>query len=219
VSLLDAEEKMRAERFRVDVARQRYVAARALTRLLVARCTNADPSALIFAAGARGKPRLEFPKPTPAVWFNTAHSGDTAVVALATAELGVDVECLRPVPNLRRLAQRFFSDTEMKQLSARSEYDREAAFLTLWTCKEAYLKAVGSGIAMPLKRVEVDLDHNRLARINNDPHVASVWTLLGAKLPEPAVCTVAIRGKGWNLITREFEWQTMGQVVQERNDS
>jgi 4'-phosphopantetheinyl transferase len=213
VSLLDAEEKKRAERYRVDVARKRYVAARAITRLLVARCANVEPSALIFATGARGKPRLEFPKPTPAVWFNTAHSGDTAVVALATAELGVDVESLRPVPNLGRLAQRFFSHGEREQLSARPESARDAAFLTLWTCKEAYLKAVGSGIAMPLRRVEIDLDRNRLARINNDPHAASVWTLLGAGLPEPAVCTVAIRGSGWSLITREFEWHTARDFV------
>ena len=205
-SLLDEEERQRATRFRVEAARQRYVAARSISRLLLASYTQAPPSSLVFTRGARGKPRLESPQSHPELHFNSAHSGNTVALALATVELGADVETLRPVPNYPRLAARFCSQAEREPLMALPEEDREAAFLALWTCKEAYLKAVGSGIAMALRQVEVSLAPPRLIRINNDPHVASAWTLLRADLPEPAVCTVAIRGTGWRLITRRFPW-------------
>ena len=205
-SLLPDEDRRRAERLRVDAARRRFVAARALTRILLGRYTDVEPSALEIGSGARGKPRLERPTGQPTLHFNVAHSGSTATVALAFSELGVDVESLRPVPNLARLAARFCSDFERRQLYALPDHDREATFLALWTCKEAYLKAVGSGIAMPLRVIEVDLHPLRLARINNDPHAAADWTLLHATLPEPAACTVAIRGRSRRLLMREVNW-------------
>jgi 4'-phosphopantetheinyl transferase len=205
-SLLPDEERRRADRLRAQAARQRYVAARALTRVLLGRYTGVSPSNLRIGSGARGKPRLEHPTGHPMLHFNAAHSGSTAVVALAARELGVDVESLRPVPNLDRLARRFCSDSESAQLDALPAPRREAAFLVLWTCKEAYLKAIGSGIAMPLKQVEVALGPPRLVRISADPHAAADWILLHTVLPEPAACTVAIRGGSRRLCVREFRW-------------
>ena len=111
------------------------------------------------------------------------------------------------------LASRFCSDFERGQLNELPERDREAAFLTLWTCKEAYLKAVGSGIAMPLRDIEVDFHPLRFVRINNDPHAAADWTLLHATLPEPAACTVAIRGPSRRLYVREFAWNRVSSTA------
>lgn len=206
MSLLDDEERRRAERLRIEAVRQRFVAARALTRLLLARYCGVSPSALDFTNGARGKPRLELSTERSTLHYNTAHSGGTVAVAVASSELGVDVESLRPVPNLDRLVARVCSEFEREQLYGLPAPDRETAFLALWTCKEAYLKAVGSGIAMPLKQVEVALDPPRLVRISNDPHAASQWTLLRAGESGPTVCTIAIRGAGWRLVGRRFEW-------------
>jgi 4'-phosphopantetheinyl transferase len=205
-SLLPDEDRRRAERLRVDAARRRFVAARALTRILLGHYTYVEPSTLRIGSGARGKPRLERPTGHPTLHFNAAHSGGTAAVALSLSELGVDVESLRPIPNLARLAARFCSDFERERLDDLPDRDREAAFLTLWTCKEAYLKAVGSGIAMPLRDIEVDLQPLRIVRINNDPRAAAEWTLLHASLPEPAACTVAIRGRTRRLRIHEFSW-------------
>ncbi len=205
-ALLDATERARADRFRVGSARRRYVAARALTRLVLGRYTGVAPAALAFASGPRGKPRIENPLSEPRVCFNVAHSGDTAVVAVAGSELGVDVETVRAVPNLERLATRYCSAAERDRLNRVPTGRRAAAFLRLWTGKEAYLKAVGSGVAMPLRSVEVELEPLQLARLNNDPHAAAEWTLLGADLPGPAVCTVAIRCGSRRLCVREFRW-------------
>lgn len=203
--LLDPGERLRAERLQIADARDRFVAAHALTRERLGRATGRPPSSLAFADGARGKPRL-VGSTSGAPFFNIAHSGDTAVVALSPSEIGVDVEALRPLPNLDRLYRRFCSASEQDWLLARPPEEREAAFLGLWTCKEAYLKAVGSGVAMPLKEVVVEPGAPRLRAIAGDPNTAKQWTLLRADLPEPAVCTVAVRGSGWSFTVHEHRW-------------
>jgi 4'-phosphopantetheinyl transferase len=122
----------------------------------------------------------------------------------------VDVEAIRPLPNLDRLSRRFCSAREQNWLYERSPMEREAAFLTLWTCKESYLKAVGAGVAMPLREIDADPEASRLTAIAGDPTTAAEWTLLRADLPEPAVCTVAVRGQGWKLSVREHRWSSKG---------
>lgn len=203
-SVLPDEDQQRAKRLRVPAARRRFLAARSVTRILLGRYLGVEPAAVRIRTGARGKPRVEAASGHPGLHFNAAHSGATVAVALASSELGVDVESLRRVPKLDRLASRFCSEFERKQLFSLTETDRAAAFLTLWTSKEAYLKAVGSGIAMPLKLVEVALGPPRLVRVAGDPHAAAEWTLLHSMLPEPATCTAAIRGGSRRLLVRRF---------------
>jgi 4'-phosphopantetheinyl transferase len=128
-------------------------------------------------------------------------------VAVAPRELGLDVESLRAIPNRERLARRFLSEEERRWLAARPAHRGDRGFLVLWTAKEAYLKAVGSGIAMALREVEVDGERPRLLRIVGDPNTAADWTLLRADLPEPAIATAAIRDTGWRLEVSEVDWQ------------
>ncbi|PWB78352.1 MAG: 4-phosphopantetheinyl transferase [Holophagae bacterium] len=207
LDLLDADERCRADRFRVEAGRQRFVAAHAMLRCLLAERTGIPPQRLTFTAGPRGKPELADPTAS-APHFNLAHSGDLAVVALASRELGVDVEALRPFPRAERFAARFFAPFEQQWLEAAPEAERGHAALKLWTFKEAYLKAVGSGIAIALASVEVDPERPALLRVAGVPVAAGEWTLLGARLPGPAVAAVAIRGGGWRLVAPEFDWRT-----------
>lgn len=208
VVLLDLDERQRADRIRVDAARHRFVAARALARHALGHFLESSPKEIRFSYGARGKPLLAHPLPDRPLHFNLAHSGDTAVVAVAREELGVDVEALRPVPNADRLARRYCSADEQRWLADRPQVERGPAFLRLWTCKEAYLKAVGIGVGMPLREVSADPGSSRLRAISGDDEAAARWTLLRVDLPEPAVCTVAVRGSGWQLKLREYRWQS-----------
>ena len=205
--IFDADEQLRAGRFKVEAGRRRFVAAHIMLRVVLGRTVGAPPGQLRFRAGARGKPSLAAPDAGPTPRFNLSHSGDVAVVAIADAELGVDVEAHRPVTNAERLATRFFSEGERRWLSLQSEGRRDAAFLSIWTCKEAYLKAIGSGIAMQLCALEIDPDRPAIARISNDPHAAAAWSILRADLPIAAECAVAIRGHRWELDVREFDWE------------
>ncbi len=177
-----------------------------MVRTLLARRLGVGPEALRFVDGARGKPTLSHPSVHPEPRFNLSHSGDVAVVALADSEVGVDVEAQREVPNLEPLARRFFSDAEREFLTSVSGTARETRFLGMWTAKEAYLKAVGSGVAMPLKQLEIDPEGPAIMRIAGDPHAAAEWSLLSVTLPGPAVCTAAVRGRGWRLVVRRFDW-------------
>jgi 4'-phosphopantetheinyl transferase len=204
MAVLSEDELRRAERFRVEAARRRFVTARVMLRRLLGRRLGLAPAGLIVTIGPRGKPELESLPAAP--HFNLAHSGDLAVVAIASQEVGVDVEELRPVPRAGRLAARFFSESERRWLSALPAARRDRSFLDLWTCKEAYLKAAGTGIQLPVSRVEVDATKPALLSVPGDPGEHIRWSLLRAELPAPAVCTVAIRGSGWRLEVSEFDW-------------
>lgn len=201
-SLLDEDELQRAVRFRVEAARRRFVTARAMLRLVLARSTGIPPEQLAFAFGKHGKPRLATGRPC----FNLAHSGDTAVVAVAGEPVGVDVEELRALPNGRRLADRICTPTELDTLGSLPEAERDSALLRLWTCKEAVLKTLGSGIGGGMRSVEVDADPGRPPRLLRLQGKASPWSLLQAPLPAEVVCTVAVCSESSRLSTHPFPW-------------
>jgi 4'-phosphopantetheinyl transferase len=211
IALLDGDEVHRADRFRVADARRRFVGARAMLRCLLGRRLGVPPRDLRLTTGPRGKPSVG-PGDTT-VHFNLSHSADLVVVAIASSEVGVDVETLRPVPRAERLAARFFAESERRWLVDLPSEELERSFLRVWTCKEAYLKAIGSGIGVPLSRVEVDPERPAVIAAPNDPDVPSRWTLLRAELPSPAVCAVAVRGHGWQLAVREFDWQSLQSIT------
>ena len=203
---LPDDERRRAARFRAAVARHRFVLARTMLREVVGGRLEAAPETLVFATGERGKPYLVEPAPRTALHFNFSHSGQVAALALASDEVGVDVEALRRVANADRLARRFYSPAETATVCALEGEVRDRAFLRIWTCKEAYLKATGLGVGMALAEVETEPDPRappRLLAVSGDRDKAARWTLLEAEIPG-AVCTVAIRGPAGDLDVRRF---------------
>ena len=192
---LSSEELERAARFRVEGAARRFVVARAALRSLLGRATGGDPADLVFAYGEHGKPRLAAGGPS----FNASDSGDFVVVALASAELGVDVEVLRPLARQERLAHRICTERELEAFEAISEAERDAALLRLWTCKEAALKAVGTGLPGGLRNVEIDLRPDGPPRLRRLRGEVDGWTLLPVALNPELVCSVVIRGDGWQV--------------------
>ena len=203
---LSADERQRSTRFRVASARHRFVLARTLLRRRLGDSLNVNPTALVFANGERGKPHMVTPDLARPPHFNLSHSGDVVVLAVSPTEVGVDVESMREVANAERLARRFFSHTEHEIVHGLKVADRDHAFLRIWTQKEAYLKATGLGVGMPLREVETESDPEappRLLAIAGDRDEAGRWTLLEAEVPG-AVCMVAIRGPAPKLHVRQF---------------
>lgn len=155
---LCAHEHERARRFVFERDRLRYLHAHvALHRLLAQALGRSDDTTrpLPLAQRPSGKPWL----PTaPRLRFNLSHSGDTAVVAISTAaEVGVDVELPRPVPEALALARAHGTPAEQQALAALPAAAREQAFLQLWTRKEACLKALGTGLALDPNLLDVGL--------------------------------------------------------------
>jgi len=176
---LPADERQRSARFRVASARHRFVLARTLLRRRLGDALNVDPTALVFANGERGKPHMVIPDLARPPHFNLSHSGDVVVLAVAPTEVGVDVESMREVANAERLARRFFSPAEHEIVHGVDVTERDRAFLRIWTQKEAYLKATGLGVGMPLREVETEPDpakRPRLLAVAGDRDEAARWS-------------------------------------------
>ncbi|CAK0762529.1 4'-phosphopantetheinyl transferase [Gammaproteobacteria bacterium] len=153
--LLDISEKTRAERFRGVDLRRRHVIAHGAVRLLLADFCQQPVTTLRLVQNAWGKPALaDAGSPV----FNLSHTQDLALCAIAPAgEIGVDIEALRPSPIVERLdlARRFFSLDEYQALNELDTQAFSSAFFRCWTRKEAYIKAKGLGLSLPLNQFSV----------------------------------------------------------------
>lgn len=200
-SLLDSEERARAERFRVEAARHRFVTGRVMLRQILSSLTGVPPGRLTFTFGEHGKPQLEGGWPC----FNLAHSGDSVVLAVADDEVGVDVEERRDLPNAHRLVSRICTPREAEFLLTLPEGDRNDGLLRLWTAKEAVLKTLGTGIAGSMRSIEVSVaDHAnpRLVRLGGE---TVSWSLLDVPPPDSAVAAAAVPRPSCRLETRRFQ--------------
>jgi 4'-phosphopantetheinyl transferase len=151
--LLDAGELARADRFAFPHLRETFVLAHGVLRVLLARYAGLAPRALALEAGTHGKPRLV----NGAVEFNLSHSGKLAAYAFSDAAVGIDVEEVRPLADLRQLARRSFCAGECADLATVAGDDVVDAFYACWSRKEAFIKAVGSGLSFGLDRFRVSL--------------------------------------------------------------
>ena len=147
-STLCPQEQERAARLVLERDRGRFVAARGLLRSILGFCLGTEPHKVEFAYSAKGKPSLGGAHATHELQFNLAHSGGLGVFVVARQGLvGVDVEELRPIPDLARLLKSFFSPRECAEVNRLAGREQAALFYKLWTRKEARLKATGEGIA------------------------------------------------------------------------
>lgn len=143
--VLSNAERDRASRFRFEIHRDRFIAARGALRYALGAVLEVAPKSLEFAYGEHGKPEL---KPSSEVHFNLSHSDQRAIVAVTReAAVGVDVERNNPERGRAEIARRFFAEREIVELNALTGEAYTRAFFHCWTRKEAVLKAVGTGIA------------------------------------------------------------------------
>ena len=153
-SLLNHEELTRARRFRFPNDRRRFVMARATARQVLGRYLQQTPESLQFEYGDYGKPRLA--SPSMDLRFNTSRSAERALIACTlNREIGVDIEWIHREVEVDDLAQRFFTAAENIRLQKFPPAERHRAFLRCWTCKEAFVKAVGKGLSLGLDQFDV----------------------------------------------------------------
>jgi 4'-phosphopantetheinyl transferase len=157
VRLLSRDEHERAARFHFEMDRRHFKAARSALRIVLGRYLNLPPGSLEFGQTEYGKPFLTNPD-AAGVLFNLSHSGEVAVIAVARErEVGVDVEFMRADFATNDVAEHFFSVAEIYTLSGLEPQLRTQAFFNCWTRKEAYVKARGEGLSMPLDVFDVSL--------------------------------------------------------------
>jgi 4'-phosphopantetheinyl transferase len=156
--LCTPDERAREDTFLFEHDRHAYRVARALLRTVLAGYLGTSPSALAFSRGAHGRPELEG-RGTPPLRFNLSHAPGLAVLAVTAAgELGVDVEDVERPGEWVGGASSFFAPAEVSALARVPAPRRRERFFELWTLKEAYLKARGTGLALPLDGFAFEMD-------------------------------------------------------------
>ncbi|MEM6794108.1 MAG: 4'-phosphopantetheinyl transferase superfamily protein [Acidobacteriota bacterium] len=180
-ALLDAEEITRAERFHFERHRRRFIVRRGAMRILLSAYLGRRADDLRFTLGTSGKPDLADPPAGARLAFNLTDSEDFALLAVGEgAELGVDVEALERPRDADRLVERFFSEPEREVYAGLPDDLKTAGFFRAWTCKEAYLKAIGTGLQTPLRDSTVELDPRRPSRmieVAGSASEAARWSL------------------------------------------
>jgi 4'-phosphopantetheinyl transferase len=193
-STLSLDERRRSERFRWDELRCSFTLSRGGLRILLAHYLGCSPHEIELICGPKGKPAL---RSSSRIRFNASHSGQMALYAFTLGcELGVDVEQLRPLDDSTSVAARFFSSAELSQLLSLKPDERGLAFFRCWTRKEAYVKAIGDGLAIPLNGFQVTLLPEvpaRLVQIASEMGTADDWTLNHLELAPGYVGALAYR--------------------------
>jgi 4'-phosphopantetheinyl transferase len=195
-TILDAAERERAERLPAEAPRARFVAGRAALRRLAAAYLHQQPEAIRFRYGDRGKPYLE----GTSLAVSLSHADAHVLIAAATdGELGADLEAIVPFAGLERMVDHFYTEREGAFVRSATEPERSRRFFAVWTRKEAYLKALGIGLAVTPAALDVldpaapnlpdgQGDAKRLRVVD----VELGWNLAGALAVPPAIRTITL---------------------------
>ncbi|MGD1911786.1 MAG: 4'-phosphopantetheinyl transferase family protein [Rivularia sp. (in: cyanobacteria)] len=175
--ILSEDELVRAKRFHFQEHQQRFTAARGILRCILGRYFNIEPFEIRFGYEARGKPFLEQNLNENNLCFNLSHTQNFALYAVSVNNsIGVDLECIKSNTDVVSLAQRFFSPNEFALIESAPQEQQLQLFFRYWTCKEAYLKATGTGLA-DLQKVEISLTPQQPAKLSI-PNISGEWSLV-----------------------------------------
>ena len=150
-SALDPAERDRSRFMHRDDARLRFTAGRWLVRYVLARRLGCTETEVVLTIAEHGRPALA----GGGIDFNLSHAGSLVVLALSASRVGIDVEATKRANDWRAIARRFFSTVEVAAIEAYPEAERRTAFFRVWVRKEAFVKALGTGIATGFDRFDV----------------------------------------------------------------
>ena len=180
-ALLSDAERHRARRFAFDRDARRFILARAGLRELLAARLGVRAESIEFEYGAHGKPALSRRFADAELHFNVSHCDDVAAYAFSCGHaIGIDVEAVRVISDADDIAARYFSRRENATYGALNQRDRPLGFFNCWTRKEAFVRALGDGLSIPLDRFDVTLapgEPAKVLRVDNTPGDDSGWQL------------------------------------------
>ena len=202
---LSPDELARAERFRFEPDRLRFINRRGLLRLILASYLDTSPASLRFTYTDFGKPSLEGRVKVDNLTFNLSHSGELVRIAIGVdREVGIDVEVIDQSVPIDSVAKNFFTPSEIAELASLPESLRRLRFFCCWTRKEAYLKARGSGLTIPLDSFDVSGEPSkpRLLVEKVAPNDFVHWRIETLENNGHHSTTVAAMGRNWKVLRR-----------------
>ncbi len=202
--MLAEDERVRAARFHFQLDRQHFIAGRAWLRRVIAAYLETDPKDLTFVYSEKNKPSLGGAHIDTGLSFNISHSGGIALFAFTRhRQVGVDVEHIRHDFETASIAARFFSQREQEQLASLPLDQRHEAFFRCWTRKEAYIKATGDGLSLPLSQFDVSIapdDQNALLATRPHKLETKRWSLRDVQVKAGYCGALCVSGTGWKLV-------------------
>ena len=217
VELLSSGERRKAEQFRFDRDRRRFIVARAVLRGILAARLGVDPRRVSFRHGRFGKPELAGEFEAARIRFNASHSHEGALFAVAhDRNVGVDLEFVRELDDLWPLAESCFSPAEIRALRSMPEPERLRGFFDCWSRKEAFLKATGDGLSFPLERFDVSLAPGRGLRslkLRGVPDEKNNWTLTSLEPCPGYAAAIVVEGRGSGLAALQWAAERRGDEI------
>lgn len=205
-SLLNDVEIARANRFFTAASRQRYIITRGSLRKILSTYTDHHASALDFHYGPSGKPYL---RNNPGLNFNLSYSQNIAMIAVSRQrEVGIDIQAIAQVTSPESVAQLAFSPAEISYLLSLNVAERQQAFTKIWVCKEAYIKALGTGFSRLTHTFTVSPQLGATDTLSHDANnelATKEWRLMEIKAPDNYCAALAVAGRDWHYIGIESE--------------
>jgi len=202
--ILSEDEKTRASRLIPGVFRDRFVTARGYLRIILGLYLDMPPGELRFEYNKHGKPALPAGVNPKNISFNLSHSRSLALCAVTVSgEIGIDVEYPRRVLKAEKILERFFSRGEREYYRSSPEAEKERAFMSLWTIKEAYSKALGMGLSSDLGNVDLSPalsgEATSRASVFGDNGSEEIWTVHRFQPWDEYVAALALKGEASSI--------------------
>jgi 4'-phosphopantetheinyl transferase len=157
-AILSRDELARSEKFHFEKDRKKFILTRGMLRKLLGSYLGKDPQQVRFNYSSFGKPFLAFDSENDNISFNLSHSGEIALYAITrNQKIGIDVEQIGDHTDVMAIAKKFFSPGEIGEMEKANEKNRTQLFFRYWTRKEAFVKALGKGVSLPMERLDVSL--------------------------------------------------------------
>jgi 4'-phosphopantetheinyl transferase len=191
-SFLDPAERIRADRFIIPERRVDFITQRGFLRTILSKYLVHKPGEITISISEDGKPFLVEGN----INFNLSHSEDLMICGITSgARIGVDIQHIYPVENLDRIIPKILTPAEIKLIENSPQKDKNELFLTIWTAKEAFLKALGSGFNSPVYNINISsIKENTLTLGIDDPRYGSKWNIQELAIEPGYKAVLAIEG-------------------------
>ena len=196
-ALMSPDERARHARFVFPADRHVYLVARALVRTTLSQYADVEPHAWTFRAGRYGRPEVAGPGGVPPLRFSLSHTAGLVALAVALqVDVGIDVEGISARASGLDIARRYFASSEADDLEGRPPERQRRAFLEYWTLKEAYIKATGLGLSMPLKSFAFQLADPPAITFESATSAPEEWHFFRLDLSARHMSALAVRSAG-----------------------
>ena len=192
---LHAAEKDRFNRYKSQNQREQFLLGRVLLKTVLSRYAGCAPTDLKFDIGIRGKPFLNLNSPL-SLYFNLSHSGNRLVIAVSrNKDLGVDLEIIKKERAILKIAERFFSSSEIRGLKNLAKALQVRRFYELWTLKESVVKAYGYGLSRRLSEIEFSFPASDKLVMHSSPGIGNLihWQSWQIKESENYMLALSVR--------------------------